>query len=124
MKTLLVSALLASAALVAVAADSPSIGGVWKVHSSIAGTESDATCTLTQKENLVTGSCTTESGDATASGKVDGAKITWSYDTDYNGTAITVKFSGTLDSATNKIAGTVGVEQFGVDGDFTATLSK
>jgi hypothetical protein len=108
----------------AIAADSAPISGKWNIHSNIAGNESDSVCTLTQKDSDLTGTCKTDTGEGNATGKVDGTKVTWSYDTEYNGSPLTVKYSGTFDSAANKIAGTVSVEQFGVDGDFTATLSK
>ncbi len=124
MKTLLLSALLAFATVTALAADNAPLTGKWKVHSSIAGNDSDSECTFTQKDNDLTGSCSTDQGSSKATGKVDGTKITWSYDSEYNGSPLTVKFSGTLDSAAGKIAGSVSVEQFGVDGDFTATTVK
>lgn len=44
------------------------------------------------------------------------------YKSEYNGSPLTVKYDGALQS--NKITGTVNVEEYGVDGDFTATLSK
>jgi hypothetical protein len=125
MKTLLLSTLLASAAVTALAAGNASLTGKWKIHSSIAGNDSDSECTLTRTDNDVTGTCTTAEGKSVkARGKVDGAKVTWSFDSEYNGTPLTVKYTGTLDSAAAKIAGTVSVEQFGVDGDFTATSVK
>ena len=63
-------------------------------------------------------------GDRPLAGKVDGQKIAWSYDSEYEGSPLTVKFSGTIDSAATKLAGSVSVEQFGVDGDFTGVPSK
>ncbi len=55
-------------------------------------------------------------------GKIDGHKVTWTENTDYEGTALTIKYAGTL--AEDKISGTVTVDPFGVDGNFTATLVK
>jgi hypothetical protein len=123
MRRLLLSMLLASAASVSLAADNASLSGKWKVHSTVAGNESDLECTFTQKDNDLSGTCTTDSGDKNITGKVDGAKISWSYDADYNGTPLTVKYSGTLDSD-GKLAGGVHVDPFDVDGDFTATAPK
>jgi hypothetical protein len=57
------------------------------------------------------------------SGKVDEKKITWMYKSEYNGSPITVNYKGTLDSTT-KITGTVNVEEYGAEGEFTATQSK
>ena len=125
MRSLLLSVLLASASVVSFAADSASVTGKWKVHSSIAGNESDTECALAQAGNDLSGTCkTTDGKDAKSTGKVDGVKVTWSYDSEYNGSPLTIKYAGTLDAAGAKIAGTVTVEQFGVDGDFTATAAK
>jgi hypothetical protein len=123
MKTPLLCFVLASAAAVAFAADSPSLSGKWQVHVSIAGTEIDQACTITQKDSELTGSCaSTELGTVEITGKVDGKKITWSYKSAYNGSPITVKYEGMMDSAT-KISGNVTVPEFGADGDFAATQS-
>jgi hypothetical protein len=123
MKSLLVFALLASAA--ALAADTTPLAGKWKIHSSIAGNESDGECTLTQKDNQLGGSCkTTDGKDSPAVGSVDGTKITWSFESEYNGTALTITYTGTLDAVAGKVSGNVNVEPFGVDGEFTATAVK
>jgi hypothetical protein len=123
MKTLLLSALLASAAVVSMAADNASLTGKWNIHQSVMGNDSDSVCTFTQKDNDLTGSCTADQGSGKITGKVDGNNVSWSYETEYNGSPLTVKFTGTLGSA-GKITGNVSVEQFGVDGDFTATPDK
>jgi hypothetical protein len=123
MRNLLLSAILASAAVVSMAADNASLTGKWNIHQSVMGNDSDSVCTFTQKDTDLTGACTADQGSGKITGKVDGNKVSWSYETEYNGSPLTVKFTGTLDSA-GKIAGTISVEQFGVDGDFTATPAK
>jgi hypothetical protein len=55
---------------------------------------------------------------------VDGAKVTWSFESEYNGTPLTIKYTAALDATVGKIAGTVSVDPFGVEGDFTAILDK
>jgi hypothetical protein len=120
LKTLL---LLISAVALATAADTASIAGKWQVHSSTAGQDSDSTCTFTQKDTDLTGTCVSDQGTANLTGRVDGRKVTWSYKSDYQGTPLTVNFSGTL-SSDNKIAGTISVPEFSVDGDFTANPAK
>ncbi len=125
MKRLFASVLLASAAVTSLAADNASLTAKWKTHSSIAGNDSDGECTLTQTDKDLTGTCKTSEGkDATVTGNVDGTKVTRSFDSEYNGTPLTIKYIGTLDSAAGKIAGTVSVDPCGVDGDFTASLAK
>lgn len=124
MRALFLSILLASASALAARADNVSLSGKWTIHSNVEGNESKAECTFIQKDNGLSGSCATENGDKPLAGEVDGQKITWSYDSEYEGTPLTVKFSGTIDSAATKLAGSVSVEQFGVDGDFTGVPSK
>jgi hypothetical protein len=96
--------------------------GKWKVTSTIAGNESSADCTFTQSGNDISGSCVGEQGTVKITGKVDGAKVSWSYNSDYNGTALTLKYSGKLDAG--KITGETTVDPFGVSGEFTATAVK
>jgi hypothetical protein len=114
---------LISAAAVAVAADSASISGKWQVHTSIAGNESDSTCTFVQKDAELSGSCTSDQGTVNVTGKVDGKKVSWSFKSEYQGTPLTVNHEGAL-TTDNKITGTVTVPEFSVDGDFTATQAK
>ena len=124
MKTALFSFLVAVAsAMSARAADSPSVSGKWQVHSSIAGNESDIACTFTQKDEALTGSCTSDKGTFEIIGKIDGKKVNWSYKSEYNGTPLTVKYDGSLDSAT-EMKGSVDVPEFNASGDFTAKQSK
>jgi hypothetical protein len=124
MKTLFLAILLTSASAWAAPADNASLSGKWKVHSNIMDNESDIECTFTQKDNDLGGTCATDSGDQPLTGKIDGPKITWSYKSEYQGTPLTVKYKGTLDSAATKLSGTVSVDPFGVDGDFTGAPTK
>jgi hypothetical protein len=54
---------------------------------------------------------------------VDGNKVSWTYDSEYNGSPITLNYTATLGEG-EKFTGSVEVDPFGVSGDFTATLSK
>lgn len=99
-------------------AQTPSISGKWKVHQAIAGNESDSTCTFVQTGNALTGTCGGDSGTSPITGTVDGNKVKWAMKSDYNGTALTISFSGVL--ASGKITGDTTVDPFGVSGDFTA----
>ena len=112
----------ASAAPSALPAADSSLTGKWKVHSAIAGNENDASCTFAQANSDLAGTCTSEQGTVKVKGRVEGKKVTWSYDAEYNGSPLTVNFNGTLDAG--RISGEVNVEQFGVGGDFTATPEK
>jgi hypothetical protein len=103
--------------------DPIALTGTWKTQQNIAGNESSSDCTFTQKDTDLSGSCVSERGKVEITGKVDGKKVTWSYKSEYNGNPLTVIYNGTIESAT-KIAGTVSVPEYSVDGEFTATQTK
>jgi len=105
------------------AADVPSLTGRWKVHNSIVGNESDQDCTFTQAGNDLTGTCSLEQGSAKVTGTVSDTKITWQYNTEYNGSPLTLVYTGTIDKD-SKITGTVEVQPMSVSGDFIAIPSK
>jgi hypothetical protein len=122
MKTLLLLILITAAVFPAAAGDG-ALSGKWQLHQSIAGNDSDQACTFTQTGHELSGTCNgSELGTVQITGKVDNKKVNWMYKSEYNGSPLTMKYDGALES--NKITGTVNVEEYGVDGDFTATLSK
>lgn len=125
MKALLVSALLVSSAIPAVAADAPSVAGKWKIHQSIANNESDNACNLTQTGGDIGGTCKRAEGhELKVTGKVEGTKVTWHYEAEYDGSPLTMTYMATLDSNPEKFAGIVSVDPYGVEGDFTAIADK
>jgi hypothetical protein len=105
------------------AAGTPDISGQWKIHQSIAGNENDQECTFAVADNKISGSCKSEDKTMSLTGSIDGNKATWQYQTDYNGSPLTLIYTATLDSP-DKINGSVDVIPFGVSGDFTATPIK
>jgi hypothetical protein len=115
--------LLASAVITASAADGPSVTGNWKIHNNIAGNESDMNCSFIQKDMDLTGSCQSEQGTVKISGTIDNKKVNWTFKSEHDGSPITLTYGGTLESS-DKISGTVKVEEYGVDGEFTATAGK
>jgi hypothetical protein len=123
MRNLFLSLVLACSPAILSAAEAPSLSGTWQIHNSIAGNESDHPCTFVQDGSDLTGTCRSREGEGRLTGKVEDKKVTWTYKSQYEGSPITLKYDGKLDSAT-KIVGTVNVAEYGVDGEFTATLSK
>ncbi|HEX4284187.1 MAG TPA: hypothetical protein VHZ28_03785 [Terracidiphilus sp.] len=102
----------------------PNMTGQWTIHQTIANNESDQECKFVQTDNTITGTCKSMEGkDLTVTGSVDGNKVTWKYDSEYNGSPLTLVYSATVDDPA-KIAGNVDVQPFNVSGDFTATPSK
>jgi len=121
MNKLALTILMASAFAFAQAQDN-SVTGKWKVHSSIAGNDSDVNCSFTQSGGDLSGSCQGPQGDVKVTGKVDGKKVSWWYQMDYNGSPLTMTNMGILDAG--KITGTVTVDPFGVSGDMSATPAE
>lgn len=108
----------------AFAAGVTNLTGQWTIHNNIAGNESDQECKLVQQDNAITGTCKSAEGkDLAVTGTVDGKKVTWKYESDFNGTPLTLTYTATLDES-NKVSGTVEVDPFNVSGDFTATPLK
>lgn len=105
-------------------AENGSIDGKWNIQRSVAGNDSEVECTFIQKKDALDGSC--ESDDpgkpAALMGKLDGKKITWSVQGNYNGTTTTITYKGVIDAGV--IKGTLKVDPFGVDGEFSATPIK
>lgn len=121
MKTTLV---VAFASVVALAAQQQStVAGKWKVSSNVGGTASEQTCTFTQKDDAVAGTCEGDRGPLPVSGKVDGKNVTWQFNTQWEGQTLTVIYSGALESPA-KMTGTVDVQPLSVSGEFSATLEK
>lgn len=102
------------------AADAPTLTGKWNVHISIAGREADAICTFEQKGEDLTGSCAGAAGSFNVSGKVAEKKVTWTYKSTSEAGPVTLNYRGAIQSPTS-ITGSVNVEEFGVEGQFTAT---
>ena len=119
-RMLLVALALAPAALFA---QSPSFDGQWDVHATIGGTVTDMSCTFTQKDAELSGTCGTEQEPHALTGKVDGKTITWQFNTQWEGQTLTVIYTGALESA-EKLKGTVDVQPLSVSGDFSATRGK
>jgi hypothetical protein len=121
MKTLIAASALIFASS-AFAAGAPSLTGNWTLHQSIAGNESDQQCKFVQTDKKLTGSCKGEKEVAIA-GTVDGKKVSWTYESEYNGSPLTLTYTATLDDS-GKLAGSVDVQPYSVTGDFTAVPSK
>lgn len=106
------------------AGDTPA-SGIWKISGNVAGNAVEATCTIKEENKKLSGSCLMNDGvESKITGTVKEKNVQWTFDRDFNGTAITLTFSGGLDDKASKITGKINVEPFGVDGDFTAQKEK
>ncbi|HLK05433.1 MAG TPA: hypothetical protein VKT53_13405 [Candidatus Acidoferrum sp.] len=122
MKLALFASILLATLAVPAPGDKPSVTGKWMVHLSVEGHENDQECSFTQNKTELTGACKGEKSDLKVAGSVDDAKVVWKYDSEYQGTPITLTFTGTFDAG--KITGRVDVDPYNVSGDFTATPAK
>lgn len=121
MNRVAIVAILFSSIAVAQATPTP-LNGTWKVHSKVKGSESNFECTFIQTGSGLAGSCTTDKDPVKLTGKVNGNKVAWSYESNYKGISLTLLYDGTLIG--DKITGGEKVQPFSVPGEFTATRSK
>src|SRR5271169_1965099 len=79
------------------AANAADVSGSWHVTGSVSDNPIDTTCTLTQKDNALTGTCVRKDGKSVdATGSVKDDAIAWHYTSEYNGDPITINYSGKL----------------------------
>ncbi len=102
MKRLLIAAAVLLAPAAASAAD---LSGAWKFNLNIAGMMIPLACTFTETGQTLGGNCDGADGKpAAVTGAVDGSKVTWAYDTVYQGMPMHVAYTGELKTDTT-IAG-------------------
>jgi hypothetical protein len=113
----------ALAAIAARGAEDVSVAGEWRIRRSAAGAQSTQTCTLTRAGEEIGGSCSADRGPVKVTGKVEGRKVTWTYQTERDGGPLTVIYRGVIESP-DTIKGSVSAVEYGIDGEFTATRVK
>lgn len=108
---------------VTVFTQSTSVEGRWEVAANIGGTATQMDCMFKQKDAELTGTCEGDSGALPITGKVEGKTVTFQFNAQHEGQALTVIYTGTLESA-DKITGSVDVQPLSVSGDFVAKRAK
>ena len=103
------------------------VNGTWKISGDVQGVSVEMSCALTVgADKTITGTCTDNAGSGTTphpvAGTVKDQTMSWSFNSDYQGTPITIGMSGVVDATGAKMAGTIAVDPMGVDGTFTAVL--
>lgn len=98
------------------------ITGTWQIKGDVAGNPLDVVCTIKQEGEKLSGSCTgVEAGKTNeVTGEVKNGTFTFKHGGDYQGTPLTIVYSGTAASP-KELKGTISVEPFSVTGEFTAT---
>jgi hypothetical protein len=108
------------ATLVAAASSADSVTGRWQLKGDVAGSPLNTVCDIKQSGAALTGSCTNETGEASPiTGEVKDGAVTFKHAGDYQGTALTITYSGKLESP-KQLKGTIEVAPFSVSGSFTA----
>lgn len=112
-------AFLVAVPAVAAAPSDIDVTGTWTISGDVQGVEVPETCTLTQKDVALTGSCDTNTGKYDTKGKVDGKTVTFSHGGKYDGNDLTLTYTGKL-ADDGSVSGTIDVDPFNVSGSFTA----
>jgi hypothetical protein len=98
--------------------------GTWKIAGNVQGIPVLVTCAMVQTPDLkVTGACVDDQSKShPMSGIVKDQQLSWNYASEYEGTPIVITWTGTMDATGAAMKGSIAVDPFGVDGDFTATM--
>ena len=123
MNKLRITSLLVFVAIPMFAFGATGLTGSYNLHSSIAGNDSDSICSLSQADTQLTGSCKSDTGELKLNGTVDGKKVNFKINTEYNGEQLTLIYTGTMEDSGN-VQGDVEVQPMGITGDFKLTLTK
>jgi hypothetical protein len=94
-----------------------SLAGKWHNHTTVSGTDYDSDCVITQTDKAIAGTCKSDNGEVKITGTYDGGKVTYKFDSDYQGTPINLTYTGAFDDK-GKVVGIVDVQPFAVTGDF------
>jgi hypothetical protein len=93
----------------------------WKVDGDVAGNAIALVCSLKQEDAKLSGECVSAAGgagiDAPVTGKVDGKNVSFQFDFEYSGMALTMAFSGTNDTESSMKG---GIQVSGAEGTFSA----
>jgi len=105
------------------AAPQPSPLGSWKVDGDVQGTPVKMTCTLKDADHKLAGTCTDPltAKSLALEGEITPQGVVWSFDTEYQGSPITVWLRGSVSADGSKMSGTISVAPLNADGTFTAT---
>ena len=100
----------------------PVAGDTWKVTGDVQGTGVYMTCILAEKDHKLTGTCAGAGGETPRklTGDVTDKGLAWKFDSEYQGTPITISMTGAKSEDGTKMTGTMAVDPMGVDGTFSA----
>ena len=96
------------------------VPGAWTISGDVQGYPINETCTFAQAGDKVTGSCVdsdSKTRDTTVT--IDGQKVVFVHDGEYEGKPLTLTYTGTLDDK-GQLSGDIAVKPLGYSGTFTA----
>lgn len=117
--------MLAACGLMAVSAGSQqpaasAVNGTWKLELALADNPLPETCILHNDAPKLTGVCRMQAGEADIIGEINGNDVQWKHSADVFGNPVAFSFVAKVkDDGT--MAGTFGIDAFGVTQPFTAT---
>jgi hypothetical protein len=117
------AATLLSPLLAFAAPEVPSTTGSWLINGDVMGTPVKIICKIVEKSQKLTGSCAGAADNYTphdVAGKVKDKTVDIAFQTDVQGTPITLSIRGTLTEDLQKMNGELDVEPMGVGGQFVA----
>jgi hypothetical protein len=104
-----------------------SAAGTWKVEGDVQGNPVKMTCVLAEADHKLTGTCTGAGDDPTARpllGQVTDKGLAWRFDSQYQGTPITLTMTGELATGGTKMNGSIAVSPFDAYGTFAAVKQQ
>jgi hypothetical protein len=96
--------------------------GTWKIEGDVQGTPVLLQCVLVQKQQALSGTCTSEGGKANVvTGEVTEQRLKWGFDADYQGQPLRVSMAATLASDSATMQGDMAVAPYNAEGGFKGT---
>jgi hypothetical protein len=101
-----------------------SVAGTWNLSTNVHGNTSTPSCTFKQEAEKITGACSAPNNtQSEVTGEVVDTKVVFRYNIDWEGNALTLVYTGTVESDTT-MKGAIDVQPMNVPGEFTATKAK
>jgi hypothetical protein len=118
--------LLLLSAFPALAADN-SVSGTWKLEGNVGGVAVNLVCTFNQDGKVLNGSCQNsdkpDEKPSSFAGNIKDKTVIWKYDVDWNGSVLTVAYTGDWDGDAG-MTGAIDVQPVNAAGAFTARKDK
>jgi hypothetical protein len=98
--------------------------GTWKIEGSVANYEVHRVCTFKQDGRVLTGAChEADEKPIPFTGELKDKTVTWKYDVDFNGSALTATYTADWDGD-SAMTGAIDVQPVNAQGTFTAKKDK